>query len=77
MAFGYVLISVSPSYENDVHDQLNKIQEIKELYPLFGDYDFIAKLEVKDYRQIGHIVVHKIRAIDGILDSKTLIGLKM
>ena len=43
-----------------------------ELYPLFGDYDLIAKVEAPDYNLIGEIVVSKIRAIDGVRATKTL-----
>ena len=48
---------------------------ITELYPLFGDYDLIAKLETEDYNRLGQIVVEVIRGIDGVIDTKTLTGI--
>jgi DNA-binding Lrp family transcriptional regulator len=76
MAIGFVLMCVSPSRESEVLNKLSKIPEIIELHSLFGKYDFIAKIEAKDYERIGEIVIHKIRTINGILYTSTLTGLK-
>lgn len=71
-AIGFVLIGTAPTKEKEVYEHLLKIKEIVELYPLFGDYDLIAKVEAPDYNMIGEIVVSKIRAIDGVRATKTL-----
>ena len=76
MAIGFVLIHVSTKCESEVLNKLSKIPEIIELHSLFGQYDIIAKIEAKDYENIGEIVIHKIRTIDGILYTSTLTGLK-
>jgi len=72
MAVGFVLIGTEPTKERQVYDMLLRIEEIVELYPLFGDYDLIAKVEATDYNMIGEIVVSKIRAIEGVRTTKTL-----
>ena len=59
-----------------MYNELSKIKEIVELHPLFGEYDLIAKIEAKDLDELGKIVVEKIRAIDGVADTKTLTGTK-
>lgn len=76
MAVGFVLISTSPASEHEVYDELLKIPEVVELHPLFGEYDLIAKIETEDFNQLGQIVVEKIRSIDGVVDTKTLTGIK-
>ncbi|PKK85583.1 MAG: AsnC family transcriptional regulator [Thermoplasmata archaeon HGW-Thermoplasmata-1] len=76
MAVGFVLISAAPSKEHEVYDELMKIPEIVELHPLFGEYDLIAKIEGGDFDSLGHVIVNKIRTIDGIIDTKTLTGTK-
>jgi len=58
--------------ERDVYQRLLKIEEVVELYPLFGEYDLIAKVEASTYDQIGEIVVSRIRSIEGIKTTKTL-----
>jgi len=76
MAIGFVLISVAPAHEHEVYNKLSKVPEIFELHPLFGEYDFIAKIEAKDFEKLGSMVVNKIRSIEGIIDTKTLTGTK-
>ncbi len=76
MAVGFVLISTAPGKEHDVYNILQNMKEIVEIHPLFGEYDIIAKIETKDYNELGKIVVNKIRVIDGVIDTKTLTGIK-
>ncbi len=71
-AIGFVLIGTAPTKEKEVYQALLKVKEVVELYPLFGDYDLIAKVEAPDYNMIGEIVVSRIRAIDGVRTTKTL-----
>ncbi len=76
MAIGFVLISTAPAKEQDVYGQLLKVKEIVELHPLFGEYDLIAKIETKDFNQLGKVVVEQVRCVDGVIDTKTLTGIK-
>jgi DNA-binding Lrp family transcriptional regulator len=76
MAIGFVLISTAPGKEHEVYDELKNIKEIVELHPLFGEYDLIAKIEAKDFNELGKIVVDQIRSIPGVIDTKTLTGIK-
>lgn len=48
------------------------MDHIVELYPLFGEYDLIAKVEADTFDAIGDVVVKVIRAIDGVKATKTL-----
>ena len=76
MAIGFVLINAAPAHEHEVYNKLSKVPEIIELHPLFGEYDLIAKIESEDFNQLGQIVVDKIRTIKGVIDTKTLTGIK-
>jgi len=77
MAIGFVTINIIPGREYEVYNKLVKISQIIELHPLFGEYDLIAKIEAKDYESIGEIIIHKIKTIEGITDTKTLTGLRL
>ena len=76
MVIGFVLISTKPGKEHDVYNELLKVKQIIELHPLFGEYDFIAKVEAKDFDKLGQIVIDKIRTVNGVIDTKTLTGIK-
>ena len=77
MVIGFVLMHVSPLHEYEVFNKLSKLHEVIELHPLFGEYDLIAKIETKDYESIGQLLINKIKTIDGIVDTKTLTGIKL
>ena len=72
MALAFVLISTATAKEHEVYDTLMKVGELSELYPLFGEYDFIAKIEAKNEDDIGNVVVNRIRRLEGVADTKTL-----
>jgi len=76
MAVGFALLSISPLNEKKVYDSLRNLPEITELHPLFGEYDILIKIECSDIDKIGEIVISKIRSINGVMDTKTLIGTK-
>jgi DNA-binding Lrp family transcriptional regulator len=76
MALGFVLVKISPKKEKEVYEKLANLEEIEELYPLFGEYDLIAKIVVRDFEELSDVVVKKIRALDGVLETKTLTGAK-
>lgn len=76
MAIGFVLISTEPGHEKDVYNALLRLNQVQELHPLFGEYDLIVKLEAQDFDSLGHLVVEKIRSIEGVKETKTLTGTK-
>lgn len=75
MAIGFVLVMATPKKDQSVYTELSKIDEIQEVHPLFGDYDFIAKIKTEDINKLGEVVVEKVRKIDGVKDTKTLTGM--
>jgi len=79
MAIGFALLSISPLHENEVYEILNdknKIPEIVEVHPLFGEFDILVKIECSDIDRVGEVVIKKIRSMKGVMDTKTLIGTK-
>jgi DNA-binding Lrp family transcriptional regulator len=77
MVVSYVLINTEPTYEYKVYNALRKIPRIIELHPLFGEYDFIAKIESNNFEGLGDIVLNTIRSVKGVIDTKTLTGTKI
>jgi len=77
VVIGFVLMHISPLHEYEVFNKLSKLHEVIEVHPLFGEYDLIAKIEAEDYESIGEIIINKIKTIDGIVDTKTLTGIRV
>ena len=77
MLICFVLIKAKPGSEFRVLKKLENEPEIKEVYMIFGKYDFLVKISAKDIESIDRIIIKKIRLISGILDTITLHELKM
>jgi len=76
MAVGFVLINTAPAREHDVYNTLRGMEKVIEVHPLFGEYDLIAKIEAKDYNELGKVVVNTMRTIPGVTNTRTLTGTK-
>ena len=76
MALGFVLINAEPGKERHVHDALAGVPDVTDIHPLRGEYDLLAKVEAPDFDTLGRVVVEQIRAVDGVLDTRTLTGTK-
>lgn len=70
---GVCLIKVELGNESMVKKELSKFSNIRELLQLFGEYDFIAIIETNGLKALND-VVDKIREVDGIISTKTIIG---
>ncbi len=76
MAIGFVHVKTAPAAERAVYNVLKDIEEAVESHTLFGEYDLIIKLEAEDINDIGNIVMDKIEPIEGVEDTKTLVGIE-
>jgi DNA-binding Lrp family transcriptional regulator len=72
METGFVLINVRASYEKHVYHKLKHLPETMDVYPLFGEYDFIVKIKIENFDLMGEYIVNNIRTIDGIIKTKSL-----
>ena len=74
MAIGYVLINVQPGTEQQVYNDVRNLPHVTDATVLFGDHDLIVKLEANDLATIAKAVVEHIRAVEGVVNTKTLAG---
>tara|TARA_B100000900_G_scaffold162132_1_gene137661 strand:+ start:7365 stop:7670 length:306 start_codon:yes stop_codon:yes gene_type:complete len=72
MSVGYVLVNVEPGSEVDVFNTASTLSFVSDANLLFGDHDLIVKLEAENMGEIARLVVESIRAIPGVLNTKTL-----
>jgi len=70
----YVLVTAKPESEHSVYTSLAGMNEVEYLYPLFGEWDLIFKIQHDDEAVLKSFILEKIKPIDGILATKTLIG---
>ena len=77
MAIGFVLITTEPGQEKLVRGRLEEIELVTAGWMLFGEYDLIARVQAEDEYDLTRCIVEEIRPMDGIVDTKTLIGAEL
>ncbi len=73
MVIGVILVHVLPGFERSVFEMLRSTTGLRELYHLFGKYDFLVIVEVEDLPRLSKMV-DNIRAIDGVATTHTIVG---
>ncbi len=77
MAIGFVLITTEPGQEKIVRGRLEEIELVTAGWMLFGEYDLIARVQAEDEYDLTRCIVEEIRSMEGIVDTKTLIGAEL
>lgn len=73
MAQAYVVIYCESGMEEWVIRNLRKIEGVKEVAAVFGLYDIIVKVEGKDSAALEEIITRKIRKLQYIHTTMTLL----
>ncbi len=72
-AIAYVLINTEIGAEKEVLEQLKKIPEVEEAYIVYGVYDIIAKINAENIESLKNIIRWKIRTIDKVRSTLTML----
>lgn len=57
-------------------NQLGAIDEVVEVLSITGEYDLIAKIQVREYEHLSDIVTEKMQNTEGILSTRTMMAFK-
>ena len=76
MAEAYVLINCEIGSEEKVIEVLKTIDGVKEVHGTFGAYDVLAKVESEQVDSLRETITWKIRKIDKIRSTLTLMGIE-
>jgi len=76
MAAAYILINCEIGSEEEVITALKNIDSIKEVHGTFGAYDILAKIESPQVEDLRETITWKIRKIDKIRSTLTLMGIE-
>ena len=72
MAKAYVLINCDLGSEDKIISDLRKLEHIKDAVGTFGAYDMVAKIEAETSEQLSETVTWKIRKMDKVRSTLTL-----
>ena len=76
MATAYVLINCELGYEEQIIEELKHISDVKEVHGTFGAYDILAKVESANVETLRKTIMWKIRKIDRVRSTLTLMGIE-
>lgn len=74
MVTSYTLARVEPAKDRDVYDLVKQLPGVKEVITTYGEYDMIIKVEVESLDKLDDFVFNKLRVIEGIELTTTLIN---
>lgn len=73
MPRAFVLLNVESGSEGNVLKELKNVGAVKEAYVSYGVYDLITTVKTDTLDELKEIVTHKIRAINQVRSTLTLI----
>jgi len=76
MATAYVLINCELGSEESIIRELKNLDSVIEVHGTFGAYDILAKIESPTVDVLRETITWKIRKIDQIRSTLTLMGIE-
>jgi DNA-binding Lrp family transcriptional regulator len=76
MTSAFLLINCLIGFQNYVVNELNKLSEFIDIYRVDVMYDIIAKVDVNSEEELHDITISKIRKIQGVKSTLTLVIVK-
>ena len=70
------MVKVVPGEEKSVYNQLNDIDGIKDIFHVFGEYDFVVIMEVEGLSTLNKLV-DSIRDIKAVTSTQTIVGAEL
>ena len=76
MVIGVTMIKVVPGEEKAVYNELKNVEGIRDVFHVFGEYDFIAIIDVGSLSVIN-TTVDTIRENEMVTSTQTIIGAEL
>ncbi len=73
MPRAFLLINVETGSEDNTLNQLKKMDFVEEAYVSYGGYDIITRVKANNMTELKETVTHKIRSLDKVRSTLTLI----
>jgi len=77
MPLAFVLINAEIGSEDELLQGLKKMPNVKEAYAVYGVYDIVAKVEAETMDKLKEVVTWKIRRLDKVRSTLTMIVVEM
>jgi DNA-binding Lrp family transcriptional regulator len=74
MPTAFVLINTELGSENDVLQNLKKVDGVNEVFAVYGTYDIVAKVKADTMERLKEIVTVRIRKVNNVRATLTLMS---
>lgn len=72
MALAFVFINAEIGSEQEVLEQLRKMDSVKEAYMVYGVYDIVAKVDALTNDDLREVVTSKVRKLSKVRSTLTM-----
>ena len=76
MTTAYVLISCDLGFDAEIVDEIKQVEDVKEVRGVFGAYDILVKLESANAEILRDTIIWKIRKLNRVRSTLTLMVIK-
>ena len=73
MPMAYVLINADLGAEEQLIKELKTIENVKEVYVVYGVYDIVAKVQGDSMEKVKETITWKIRRLEKVRSTLTMI----
>ena len=73
MVFAYIMVRVDAGKEREVLKKVQNFEEVKDSNIIYGEWDVVMKIKVKNIEEITAFVVDKLRKIKPVKLTSTMI----
>ncbi|WP_290598211.1 MULTISPECIES: Lrp/AsnC ligand binding domain-containing protein [unclassified Archaeoglobus] len=73
MVIGVTMVNVAPGKEKEVYLEIKKKKDVREVYHVFGEFDFVVIIDTQSLSDLNRLV-DEIRGIEGVTKTQTVVG---
>jgi len=73
MVIGVTMINVKPGKEKDVYLVVKDMKNVREIYHVFGEFDFVVIIQADSLSELNR-TVDDIRSTEGVTRTQTVVG---
>ena len=77
MVTAFILVKVGTgeqlNFIKSVKEEISKIKGVAKVYGVFGRYDLLVQVQAASLDELSRMVIDKMRAINGVLSTESLI----
>jgi len=74
MALAYVLVSCDLGFDTEIVHEIKQVEDVKEVRGVYGAYDIMVKLESDNVESLRDVITWKIRKLNRVRSTLTLMA---